>query len=230
MPNFLIEVDFYGHGDPRMSGVDATAPPSDLRIYAGSAAWGYRLGKLEAPQAVIAGKMFSSRANVLTRGYWAVFGTQNVIRTKQIFDEALRDAKSRNASNIMFLISGYSAGGVSAIHLARHVNGSTNCTLLYIGLSDAAFEKGEHDSLVRTPAVTARYPKNYYQTLGNFPDVDEQHVALPTFTNYPLDDQMSYDRNAMNAGTIDELHRQAVVIGNRRVKDDLTWCYDNFGR
>ena len=53
-----------------------------------------------------------------------------------------------SSDGITFIIHGYSAGGITALHFAYLV---PNSQIVYIALSDAAFYRGDTDYLMRTP-------------------------------------------------------------------------------
>jgi hypothetical protein len=58
-----------------------------------------------------------------------------------------------------FLVTGYSAGGVTAIYFARAVNQRKDATLDYLGLAHAAFYDPESTGLMKPPRFTGKYLK-----------------------------------------------------------------------
>ncbi len=104
-----------------------------------------------------------------------------------IADKARLEIISYNGgdiSNIIFLIHGYSAGGVTALFFAKLI---PEKQIACIVLSDAAFQKGETDNLRLNPGCHAYISNdNYYQTFDNSPSSTEVHDRINGFTNIPL--------------------------------------------
>ena len=81
-----------------------------------------------------------------------------------------------SSDGITFIIHGYSAGGITALHFASLVPDSQ---IVYIALSDAAFYRGDTDYLMNTPGSQGYYlNENYYQTYENSASVDEIHDRI----------------------------------------------------
>jgi hypothetical protein len=220
----FINVNFYGHGESEISGkrdFETTGAKQAAKKIARDLKRAYQLK--------VVGDVLSEydplnnddpgKPMVFILNYNAILGMPQEPRVKEMFAECQAAAANAKESRPIYLVTGFSAGGVTAIYFGREVNRADG-NLFYLGLSDAAFEKNESTQLMTVPGVTATYPKNYYQTKGNADDVDEVHDQVAGFRNFNLDSQM--------VGTsIDDLHRQAVVIGNQRMADDLRWCVKN---
>jgi hypothetical protein len=143
---------------------------------------------------------------------------------KKIVDgkTAAGDPCAASLSSI-FLITGYSSGGVSALHMARLLLKRTK--IFYVGLADAEFERNNTEYLMIKSDVTANYPKNYYQTKGNGDDNPFIHDAIVGFTNFKLDGEIPDEGTSEKAAS--NYHDKAVKIANERLFNDLQWCMEN---
>lgn len=85
-----------------------------------------------------------------------------------------------------FIIHGYSAGGITALHFASLI---PDAQIVYLALSDAAFMRDESDHLMAQPGSEAYYlNENYYQTYDNSRQRREIHgrVSAPRWRNIPV--------------------------------------------
>lgn len=88
--------------------------------------------------------------------YNAVFGPTDESKAT---DPVPRIITGSTARNPIFLVPGYSAGGVTAIYFARAVNQRKDATLDYLGLAHAAFYDLESTGLMKPPRFTGKYLK-----------------------------------------------------------------------
>ena len=211
MANAYVNVNFYGHNRGELSGT-----PDEWKGFASF---------LQLRRANILNVVgYVSYASIPVAcdvyNYNAVLGPKNEAGSAQI---AATIARKTTVPNPIYLITGFSSGGTSALYFARAIASMPNAEIGYIGLADAAFYKGESEDLMKMPRVSAKYPKNYYQTKGNAPDVAEMHGQVDGFTNFNL--------NAMvTATSIAAEHEQAVVQGNYYMINDVLWCLQNYQR
>jgi hypothetical protein len=225
MANFLINVNFYGHGDPALSGLPVREMPPSMKYAVKLPLLALRR---EVSLEVVGNEMYDPKYNnqetsqLWINNYNAVLGPSNKSKSGSILEGIMSVANTQRPDmDKMFLVTGYSAGGMTALYFSQHVNKRKDAELLYIGLSDAAFYE-EDAHLMTSPGVNARYMKNYYQTKGNADDVAERHDYVAGFhTNFNLDSQIS-------ATEIDEMHKDAVIRGNRYMSNDLRWCVEHF--
>jgi hypothetical protein len=215
MAKAFVCLNFYGHGDPAVAGLPATAAPfgaffrSQGRIIRrGATLRAVSASRIGCPQ--VAGKKLA------VFDYNAALGEEanKSLPAKLITGEI---AKCSDEDQLFYMITGFSSGGVTAIHVAAHL-ARIGAKVVYVGLSDSAFQRNESDYLMLNSGVRADYMKNDFQTLENDPKNPEIHDAVAGFTNFNLDDRM--DQGS-------DLHQQAVIIGNDRMCDDVVWCYKN---
>jgi hypothetical protein len=88
--------------------------------------------------------------------------------------------------NVTFIIHGFSAGGITALHFARWIPDNQ---IVYLALSDAAFMRDESDDLMLDPGSCAYYlNENYYQSYDNSSKSREIHgrVSASGWKNIPV--------------------------------------------
>ena len=218
MAQSFINVNFYGHDQPELSGLPAGEAPT-LKLYGNVAL--RTLRRQLSFKAVGMTRDFSGPYpnTVPSYNYNAVLGPPNEGKTKALAETLV--SKLKPGANPIFLVTGYSAGGVTALWFGRAINRRRDATLGYIGLSEAAFYEPDSGHLMRSPGAVAKYRKNYFQTKGNAPDVAEIHGPVAFFSNFNLDGEITGDDVA-------NLHEQALVKGNLRMTDDVAWCVGNY--
>ncbi len=209
MANVYVNVNFYGHGRTELSGLsdERGIMPSRLQL------------RREYTLKVVGYAGFPGKP-VSIYNYNSVLGPSNEAAAGAL---ATAISGRNGASNPIYLITGYSAGGTTALYFARAIAKISNTEIGYIGLADAAFYTGESADLMTNPGVTAKYPKNYFQTKGNAPDVLEIHGPVTGFTNFDLNQQVT-------ATSIADQHEQAVIKGNFNMNNDVIWCLGNYQR
>jgi hypothetical protein len=85
--------------------------------------------------------------------YNAVLGPANESKAADLVPNIITVSTVQNP---IFLVTGYSVGGVTAIYFARAVSQRKDATLGYLGLADAAFYDPESTGLMKTPKVTGK--------------------------------------------------------------------------
>lgn len=88
--------------------------------------------------------------------------------------------------DVTFIIHGFSAGGVTALHFARWI---PDHQIAYIALSDAAFMRDESDDLMLDPGSRAYYlNENYYQRYDQSSRSREIHgpISASGWKNIPV--------------------------------------------
>jgi hypothetical protein len=214
MGKVVVCINFYGHADAAIAGKPASAAPFGA-IFRSAA----RTFQRDLTLKVVSGERIGCPnlpgKKVGVVDYNAALGEG---ANKELAKSVLTgEIAACSDDDWFYLVTGYSSGGVSALHTARRIN-ELKLNLYYVGLSDAAFQRGESDYLLTQPGVTAKYKKNYYQTKENDPVVSEIHNAVTGFSNFNLDDQLAAGVNA---------HQSAVTIGNQRMYEDVKWCIQN---
>lgn len=221
MANIIACVNFYGHNDPGVAGIPLGCVPISrgfykatkryLKLtYASNIVGESRLSGLQSPKGTL--RFFDYNA--------ALNETGNSDLAKTILQKVAESmVESGDGPVLAYLITGFSAGGVSAIHLGRVLTQKME-TIWYIGLADPAFQRGESDYLMKHSGVTARYSKNYYQTKQNSSDEEEIHDQVQDFkTNIDLTNRLANDE--------DDPHKAAVKMGNDLMFNDIKWCLEN---
>jgi hypothetical protein len=229
-------VNFYGHNDPLVVGLQAgVAPFGDLtnearrivhrsmlhvisrdRVGGLYTPAGYDLGPFSTPKGVYDLHWvydFNSALNPSTARTVASDLYATIVGDSQRWAKAV----NKPAPDLVFLITGYSAGGVTALTFGQLIK-TNRQEVMYIGLSDPAFQRGESDDLMQAPGVSAKYMKNYYQTLENDPAVTEIHDAVAGFANFNLDGEVDKD----------DPHTSAVRKGNDKMYWDIVYCVNAF--
>ena len=74
-------------------------------------------------------------------------------------DPVPRIITGSTARSQIFLVTGYGAGGVTAVYFARAVNQRKDATLDYLGLAHAAFCDPDSTGLMKTSRFTGKYLK-----------------------------------------------------------------------
>ena len=210
MPKAIISINFYGHNNPVISGVRYGYVPLKSGFFKASA--GYYLGKdfnRVKEERIKDTKCPNGKLHVYD--YNSGLSESD---NREISKNLMNKIKSEVTDEKVFLITGYSAGGVTAVHMAQQVE-QNSFTLFYIGLADAAFTRGSSDNLMTQHGLKGKYMKNYFQTLQNASDVDEIHDEVLGFTNFNLNDQLVKG---------DDLHQSACTVGNGKMLDDVKWC------
>lgn len=117
------------------------------------------------------------------------------------------------ADAVTYIVHGYSAGGITALHFAQKLPPRQ---LVYIGLSDVAFMRGESDSLMTTPGAAGYHASdNYYQTVDNAPSRAEIHgkISSPGWSNQVV---------AVSGGWFSgSPHDQAVRYGDKQIYEAM---------
>lgn len=215
MSKSIYCINFYGHNDSSVAGQPAGAAP--LGAFWRSAARGVkreRTLKVVGASRIGCPNVPGKRVAVLDYNAGLGEGANKVLAGKIM--GSLNLACSENDEQI-FLVTGYSSGGISAIHMALALNRAKQ-NVFYVGLSDAAFQRNESDYLLKSSGVVAKYRKNYYQTKENDPTNPEIHDEVAGFTNFNLDKDLPTGQNE---------HESAVIIGNQKMIDDVLWCIQN---
>ena len=210
MPKAVISINFYGHNNPVISGVRYGYAPLKSGFFKATA--GYFFGK-------DFNRVKEERLKDVKcpNGKLSVYDYNSGLSeadNKSITKNLLNQIKSEISDEMVFLITGYSAGGVTAVHMAQQIE-QNSLNLFYIGLADAAFTRGSSDDLMTQHGLKGKYMKNYFQTLQNAPDVDEIHDEVNGFTNFNLNDQLVKG---------EDLHISACTIGNGKMLNDVKWC------
>ena len=217
MARMLININFYGHADPVVSGklADDTTDSGTTR----------RQWKRKWSLDVVGyDDELAKASRKLQVNYNAVLGLNQALKIKEIVDTTIKAAKASAADKAWVLLTGYSSGGLSALYAGREILKRPEVDLYYIGVADAAIDtKDPAQIAVRdNPDIKANYPKNYFQTKGNADDIQEWHGPLQGFTSIDLS-------QLVGNGTPSDLHEKACKIGNKRMSDDLKWCATQLG-
>lgn len=215
MAKSIICINFYGHADTAVAGQPAAAAP--LGAYTRSTARKYkRANTLHVVSASRIGSTNWPNKKVAVLDYNAALGeAANMALAASLMTNPV--VVPTKDGERCFLVTGYSSGGISAIHMARHLN-KLELNVFYVGLADAAFLRGDSDYLLKQSGVRATYPKNYYQTRENDPANPEIHDDVVGFKKFDLSSQLP-----ANA----DFHESAVTIGNQKMYEDVMWCIEN---
>ena len=224
MPKAIVSINFFGHNEPSFSSLPAEYAPLNKKF--GKAAYRYYIGTSWAGLNVIGKGRLEGCKSPKGKLYFYDYNSalnepDNKALAQKVLDKINVEIKDKdedgNALERVFLITGYSAGGVSAMHMARLLKANT-FPIFYIGLADAAFQRNESEYLMSTAGFTAKYMKNYYQTKENQPDVSEIHDEVLGFSNFNLNDNVAKES---------EFHKSAIKVANDRMFDDVKWCLEN---
>jgi len=224
MATIFVNVNFYGHNHPELSGLpDGSAPDwkGGMLTKVELLRWRINVVGKDLPL----NNPFPNK-QVVRYNYNAVLGHNVKARSAALADQIVDEQVPFN-NNLVFLVTAYSAGGPTALFFCQRLNDRHDVECYYIGLADPAFSRGLQDprdndlNLMVTPNVTARYRKNYFQTAGNGPNIEEVHDAVVGFQSFPLDSQLT-------SNDIGDRHMQACKIGNQRMTEDVNWCIANY--
>ena len=218
MQKAIVCINFYGHADPAVAGTPAGTAPMGA-FFRSLGREGRRATTLSVVSASRIGTPKHENKTVSVLDYNAALNeSANKALSNKILTGCI--AACREDVEQVFLVTGFSSGGITAIYMARQL-ATMKLNLFYIGLADAAFQRdknGNPDDLIDHPGVIAKYKKNYYQTKQNAPDVEEIHDEVNGFSNFPLDSQLPEGI---------DYHQSAVSIGNKRIYNDVMWSIEN---
>lgn len=218
MPKAIVSINFYGHPNPNISGVRYGFAPLNRHFFKEVAH--YFLGKdfNRVGQAKLKHIIPSNRKLWFYDYYSALNENDNKMLAKflvgHIMMEISKEEPNNNTPEIAFLITGFSAGGITALHMAIELE-RIFMNVFYVGLADAAFIRNESEYLMTGHGLMAKYKKNYFQTKGNHPEIDEIHDEITGFINFNLNEQLTGG---------EDLHQSACSIGNSRILEDVKWC------
>lgn len=125
---------------------------------------------------------------------------------------------------LFFIITGYSAGGISALYMAQYLSvpwsGAPRGNVLLLGLADAAFQRGETDFLMRVPGIIdpAAWKLNYFQVKENHPDIREVKGRIDGFENHMVKVTTPDDLIGIFQ---DSPHEQAIRAGNNAIFEKI---------
>ncbi|MCA9008715.1 MAG: hypothetical protein KDB01_03160 [Planctomycetaceae bacterium] len=211
----IICINLYGHADDAIAGKEASIAPlgAFLRSQGRQLKRDFILNVVSASRI---GSPTQPPKSLRVLDYNAALGEN---ANKALVKSLRSDWFASCAANVqqLFLITGYSSGGVTAIHMGRYLT-EQNLNVFYVGLADAAFQRGESDYLRLKSGVKGKYLKNYYQTLENNESNPEIHDTVDGFSPFNLDSQVRGSAN---------FHDAAVQIGNQRMFEDVMWCIEN---
>jgi hypothetical protein len=152
--------------------------------------------------------LLSLRQDVSRFSFWAGLGDKS---SKDVANKVYSEAKAYaggSIDDITFIIHGYSAGGVTALHFAYLI---PNDQIVYIGLSDAAFYRNDTDYLMQNPGSTAYHSSdNYYQIREN-----KSHQKVFGFTNIEV------RAPNLSPGSFSTYHTQAVNYADGKIFDKM---------
>lgn len=212
MSKTIICINFYGHNDPSVAGQPATEAPLGAFWRSTSRSVKRDVVLKVVNRSRIGCPNFPDRKIGVLDFNAALGENANKALAKKVLTSI--NLACAEDEEQFFLVTGYSSGGVTALHMAQSLL-ALKLNVYYIGLADAAFQRGESDYLMTKPGVASvKYKKNYYQTKENDPTNPEIHDTVDGFTPFDLTGQVS-DGNA---------HQDAVVIGNQKMLDDVMWC------
>ena len=218
MQKSVICINFYGHADPAVAGTPASSTPMGA-FFRSLGRNMRRSGTLSIVSNSRIGSPKLENKTVSVVDYNAALNeSANRALASKVLNGCI--AACREDVELVFLVTGYSSGGLSAIYMARHL-AALKLNVFYIGLADAAFQRdqnGQPDDLISHPGVTAKYKKNYYQTKQNSPDTEEIHDEVVGFSNFSLDRELPENT---------DYHESAVRIGNNRIFNDVMWCLEH---
>jgi len=225
----IVSINFYGHDSPEVAGTDASFVPLTRQA---PKTVSRQLKRSWTLHVVGKERLLGCESRGREKAFYDYNAALNEESNKALAETILKlimDSKTSSGdfspANLtgLFLITGYSSGGPSALHMARLL--TKRAKVCYVGLADAEFERGNTDYLMRKNDVTGKYLKNYYQTKGNGSDNPFIHDAIDGFTNFKLDGEIKDEGDSEEAAS--HYHDAAVKIANERLFNDLKWCMEN---